>query len=62
MSPPKAMAQNPNMTEEQWEQGVEMQKSFAWIQYPVLLIMNAVLGLILGLICGLILKKSQPEY
>ncbi|MHA7864632.1 DUF4199 domain-containing protein [Flagellimonas marinaquae] len=59
---PKAMAQNPNMTEEQWEQGVEMQKSFAWIQYPVLLIMNAVLGLILGLISGLILKKSQPEY
>lgn len=62
MAKPKAMANNPNMTEEQWEQGVEMQKSFAWIQYPVLLIMNSVLGLILGLISGLILKKSQPEY
>lgn len=59
---PKAMAQNPSMTEEQWEQGVEMQKSFAWIQYPVGLIMNSVIGLILGLITGLILKKSKPEY
>ena len=59
---PKAMAQNPNMTEEQWEQGVEMQKSFAWIQYPVILIMNTVLGLILGLITGLILKKSKADY
>ncbi|MAU16369.1 MAG: DUF4199 domain-containing protein [Muricauda sp.] len=59
---PKAMAQNPSLTEEQWEQGVEMQKSFAWIQYPVGLIMNSVIGLILGLITGLILKKSKPEY
>ncbi|SDQ66313.1 DUF4199 domain-containing protein [Flagellimonas zhangzhouensis] len=59
---PKAMANNPNMTEEQWQQGVEMQKGFAWIQYPVVLIMNSVIGLILGLITGLILKKSQPEY
>jgi len=59
---PKAMAENPNMTEEQWEQGVEMQKSFAWIQYPVLLIMNCVLGLVLGLITGLILKKSKADY
>lgn len=59
---PKAMANNPNMTEEQWQQGVEMQKSFAWIQYPVVLIMNSVIGLVLGLITGLILKKSQPEY
>ncbi|MDF0716309.1 DUF4199 domain-containing protein [Muricauda sp. 334s03] len=59
---PKAMAQNPNMTEEQWEQGVEMQKSFAWIQYPVLLIMNSVLGLVLGLVTGLILKKSKADY
>ncbi|WP_318308991.1 DUF4199 domain-containing protein [Flagellimonas crocea] len=59
---PKAMAQNPNMTEEQWEQGVEMQKSFAWIQYPVLLIMNCVIGLVIGLITGLILKKSKADY
>jgi len=62
LAKPKAMAQNPNMTEEQWEQGVEMQKSFAWIQYPVGLIMNSVVGLILGLITGLILKKSKADY
>ncbi|MEC8831647.1 MAG: DUF4199 domain-containing protein, partial [Bacteroidota bacterium] len=29
LAKPKAMAQNPNMTEEQWQQGVEMQKGFA---------------------------------
>jgi|TARA_R110002012_G_scaffold119105_3_gene268090 hypothetical protein len=62
LAKPKAMEQNPNMTEEQWEQGVEMQKSFAWIQYPVILIMNCVIGLVLGLITGLILKKSKAEY
>ncbi len=59
---PKAMEQNPSMTEEQWEQGMEMQKRFAWIQYPVILIMNCVIGLVLGLITGLILKKSKAEY
>lgn len=59
---PKAMAQNPNMTEEQWEQGMEMQKSLAWIQYPIGLIMSCVFGLIFGLISGLILKKSKADY
>jgi len=62
MAKPEAMAQNPNMTEEQWEQGVEMQKSFAWLQYPIGLIINCVLGLILGLVTGLILKKSKADY
>lgn len=59
---PKAFEQNPNLTEEQWEQGVEMQKSFAWIQYPVGLILNSIIGLIIGLIVGLILKKPKPSY
>ncbi|MDF0706105.1 DUF4199 domain-containing protein [Flagellimonas okinawensis] len=62
LAKPKAMAQNPNMTEEQWQQGVEMQKGFAWVQYPILLIMNSILGLIIGLITGLILKKSKADY
>ncbi|MEC3966742.1 DUF4199 domain-containing protein [Flagellimonas halotolerans] len=62
MAKPKAMEQNPSMTEEQWEQGVEMQKSLSWLQYPIGLIINCVLGLILGLITGLILKKSKAEY
>ena len=59
---PKAFEQNPNMTEEQWDQAVEMQKGFAWIQYPVGLIMNSIFGLVIGLIVGLILKKSKPSY
>ncbi|NDV17381.1 DUF4199 family protein [Muricauda sp. TY007] len=62
MAKPKAMEQNPSMTEEQWEQGVEMQKSLSWLQYPIGLIINCVLGLILGLITGLILKKSKADY
>lgn len=59
---PKAMEQNPNLTDEQWEQAAEMQKNFAWIQYPVGLILNSIVGLVLGLIVGLILKKSKPTY
>ena len=62
LAKPKAMANNPNMTEEQWNQAVEMQKGFAWIQYPVGLIINSIIGLVIGLVVGLILKKSKPEY
>jgi hypothetical protein len=58
----KTMAKNPNITEEQWEQGVAMQKKLAWIQYPVGLIINSIIGLVIGLIVGLILKKAKPEY
>jgi hypothetical protein len=59
---PKAMERNPNMTEEQWQQGIEMQKKLAWIQYPVGLIINSIIGLVIGLVVGLILKKAKPEY
>jgi len=59
---PKAFEQNPSLTEEQWEQGMEMQKKFAWMQYPIILIMNCVFGLIMGLIIGLVLKKAKPSY
>jgi hypothetical protein len=58
----KAMADNPSLTEEQIDQGIEMQKSFAWISYPVLIIINVLIGLIIGLITGLILKKEEPAY
>ncbi|MDV7138518.1 DUF4199 domain-containing protein [Maribacter sp. TH_r10] len=58
----KAMADNPNLTEEQIDQGIEMQKGFAWLTYPFILIMNIIIGLILGLISGLILKKQKPAY
>ncbi|WP_430425376.1 DUF4199 domain-containing protein [Maribacter litoralis] len=58
----KAMADNPSLTEEQIDKGIEMNKSFAWITYPVLIIMNVIIGLIIGLITGLILKKEEAAY
>ena len=45
----KQMAANPQMTEEQWNQGVEMQKKFMWLAYPFILIFNIILGLVAGL-------------
>lgn len=57
----KAMENNPQMTDEQWDQGVAMQKKFMWLAYPIGLIFNAILGLVAGLVFGLILKKERPE-
>ncbi|MEC7262194.1 MAG: DUF4199 domain-containing protein [Bacteroidota bacterium] len=62
MAKPKAMAQNPSMTEEQWQQGVAMQKKLGWLRYPVGLIFSCIIGLVVGVLTGLILKKSKPEY
>ena len=56
------MAENPQLTQEQMDQGIEMQKKFAWLGYPVALIMYALFGLIVGLITGLITKKQKPAY
>lgn len=58
----QAMEDNPKLTEEQIDQGIEMQKNFAWITYPVILIFNIIIGLIVGLIGGLIFKKQKPAY
>ncbi|WP_400072986.1 DUF4199 domain-containing protein [Zobellia russellii] len=58
----QALANNPKLTEEQIDQGIEMQKSFAWMSYPLILIINIVIGLIVGLITGLVLKKDKPAY
>ena len=57
-----AMADNPELTEEQIDQGIEMQKSFAWLTYPIVLIFNIIVGLVFGLIGGLIMKKQKPAY
>jgi len=57
-----AMEQNPNLTAEQIDQGIEMQKKFAWISYPVILIINIVIGLVVGLIAGLAMKKQEAAY
>ena len=58
----QALEDNPKLTEEQIDQGIEMQKNFAWVTYPIILIMNIIIGLIVGLITGLILKKQKPAY
>lgn len=58
----QALANNPELTEEQIDQGIEMQKKFAWISYPVILILNVIIGLVVGLIAGLILRKQKPAY
>ena len=58
----KAMEQNPKLTAEQIDQGIAMQKSLAWISYPVILIINILIGLIVGLITGLIFKKQESAY
>ena len=51
--------QNPSMSDEQLDQIVAMQKNFAWVTYPTLLVMNTIMGLIIGLVSGLILKKNR---
>lgn len=58
----KTLEENPKLTEEQWAQGVEMQKKFAWVTYPILLLFNVILGLIIGFFTGLFLKKQKPAY
>ena len=58
----KAFEQNPNMTQEQWDQGMAMQSKLQWLAYPFGLIINAILGLVGGLITGLIMKKDRSQY
>lgn len=58
----KAMKDNPSLTEEQIDQGIEMQKGLAWVMYPVGLIINVLIALVISLIAGLILKKEEAAY
>lgn len=62
LAKPDAFEKNPSMTEEQWEQGVAMQKKMSWLRYPIGLIISCLLGLVIGLITGLILKKNKAAY
>ncbi len=57
----QVLEDNPKMTDEQWDQGVEMQKKFAWMAYPAILIINVITGLVIGLIAGMFMKKQNPE-
>jgi hypothetical protein len=58
----QALEDNPQLTSEQIDQSIEMQKKLAWITYPVILIFNILIGLIVGWIGGLIMKKAKPAY
>ncbi len=58
----KALMDNPKLTEEQVDQGIEMQKKFSWMAYPVILILNTIIGLVIGLVGGLIFQKSEAAY
>lgn len=58
----KAFADNPNLTQEQWDKGMEMQENFKFLAYPFILIFNAIMGLIAGLLFGLIMKKEPSSY
>lgn len=58
----KTFAENPQLTQEQWDQGMEMQNKFKFLAYPFILIFNIIIGLVAGLIFGLIMKKDKPGY
>ena len=62
MTREQMLESNPKLTEEEISKGLEMQEKFAWIAYPVILIINVITGLVVGLIVGLILKKQKPAY
>ena len=58
----EAFESNPKLTQEQWDQGMEMQEKFFSVFLAVGVIFSALFGLIVGLITGLITKKEQPAY
>lgn len=56
------MESNPQMTQEQWDQGVAFQKKLFPVFLAFGLVISAIFGLIIGLITGLITKKDKPAY
>ncbi len=57
-----AFEANPQMTQEQWNQGVAFQKKLFPVFLAFGLVISALFGLIVGLITGLITKKDKPAY
>jgi len=57
----QVLEKNPTMTDEQWNQGVEMQRNFAWMAYPIVIIFNIIIGLVIGVITGAIMQNKRPE-
>lgn len=58
----QAIEQNPNLTAEQIEQSIEMQKKFFWVIMAVFMMLSVIFGFIVSLIAGLIMKKNKPAY
>ncbi|WP_029036510.1 DUF4199 domain-containing protein [Salinimicrobium xinjiangense] len=58
----EAFANNPALTEEQWEKGLEMSAAFRgpWITFAFTLVVDMLFGLIVGLIAGAIMKQRRP--
>lgn len=56
---PEMLAQNPKMTPAQVDEIIAMQKKFAWMTYPTILVFNLFIGFVVALITGLIVKKSE---
>jgi hypothetical protein len=58
----KAFERNPNMTDEQWEKGLEMTAVLRqpWFSFTATLVMYMFFGLIVGLIAGAIMKQRRP--
>jgi hypothetical protein len=57
-----AFEKNPKLTQEQWDQGMEIQEKFFPVFLAIGAIISALFGLVIGLITGLITKKEQPAY
>ena len=50
---------SPQITPEQLDNALEMQKKFFWIAYPMILLFNLFIGFIVSLISGLVMKKER---
>ena len=50
---------SPQITPEQLNNALEMQKKFFWIAYPMILLFNLFIGFIVSLISGLVMKKER---
>ncbi len=58
----KAMEQNPELTSEQLDQGMEMQQKFFWVIMAVFMLISALFATVVGLITGLIMKKQKNAF
>ncbi len=57
----KAIVENPQLTPEQIDQGIEFQKKFFWVIMGVFMLISAIFALIVGAITGAIVKNKRPE-